>query len=413
MRLTAMKKKSTYVAFCMFYFLCLFTFFVPSAYSETEDATILSVLRDLEDAYKKGGMEAARIFSEKNGLKIKAGNKITVILVLKPMPLEEGYGMHYDSHFNKNRLYIYEVEDIMSSGNRLLTDLPIEMISKVANEIEGIQYVTLPDQRLIENIKDNEKYERERYSNVGCFEVSRFVIEQKKLINLGGCTEVEYNIDNERVYFVDISIHTKMDCPEGCITAHFKGIVENGKIIDFQDFDYLKQTVYPSANPICDWRQPYKLSLVKINNKYKWRADFDEIKSFKWKVGFYEYENKYCLLEGYALIGKDDYDLSNLKQKYSELNCNDQETANAMCVRKQVRSGGRCDNLQSKKNACLYFEADTEKKLEICNQIINDSELTDMCYYSLALKLKDPNICHMRSWSDWYSGNCERGVKGK
>lgn len=406
--IAALKKNLTSMAFYIFFLLYIL---VPSAYPGIEHPMIMPILKDLEDTYQKGGIEAAKSFSEKKGLKIKAGDKITVILVLKPIPLEEGYGMNYNSLFDKSRFYLYGVDDVKSSGNRLLTDLPINMINKLANEIEGIQYITLPDQRIIEKLRDNERFEKEGVGNGGCFEVSRFVIEQRKLTKFGRCMEVEYKIDNERIYFVDISIPTNMDCPEGCITVHFKGIVENGKIIDFQDFDYLKQTVPPSANPICDWGQPYRLSLVKINNQYKWRADFDEIKSFRWKVGFYEYENKYCLLKGYALIGKEDYDLSNLKEQYTNLNCDDQETADAMCLRKQVQGGGTCDNLQSKKNACLYFKANAEKKLEVCNLISNDSELTDMCYYSLALRLKDPNICHIRNWSEWYNNNCEKGIK--
>lgn len=383
---------------------------------KTSHPKVNSVLIELEDEYKKGGEEAAKAFAKKNDITIKEGNKIRVVLVIYPISAPENYLNHERGNrasFYRTFLFQYGVEDVKNSGNRLQVEIPIDMIKKIGDEIEGIQTINLPDKRIIEHIKNKPQYEQEGIGNNGCFEVSRYVIEQKKLTKFGPCVEEEYEIDGERVYFINISIPTKMDCPSGCITAHYMGIVENSKITDYPDIreDFLNQKIHSSINQICDVNQPHTKYLVKVNNQYKWKVEFDEVQSYKWQAGFYEFQNRYCILTGYSIIHENDYNLSNLEGKYTELNCDNQEIAKAICLKNLIIRGGSCDSIQRGKNACLYLKADAERKLEICDQIGGDEELIDTCYYSLAIRLKDPNVCHLRQLSTYYDNNCERRIK--
>lgn len=254
-------------------------------------------------------------------------------------------------------------------------------------------------------------------------EICEYVIDQKNLTNVTFCDTQEYFIEDEskKVYFLTIwyelckqPICTGRNlCPDIECRAFHTYILEDSTIIDFPEFreDMLGMTIRNQIGPNCiigndlsyyaKKGRDYYLDLVKVNDEYKW------------KVSFLKEGRPYCMLEGYALIDEDDYDFSGITAKNLEIDCNNKTVAEDMCLIKQGSQGGNCDSLKDLNNACLYMKADSEKKLEICNMINKDEELIDLCYYTLALKLKDINICYLRNWSDYYDLNCEELIKNE
>lgn len=90
----------------------------------------------LEEAKKKGAEEAAEKFAKENDLRIKGGNKVEVHLILSPDISAE--------QFDKAVLQSYGCEEIYGSGNSLYADVPINMIKKIGDEVEGIASMELP-----------------------------------------------------------------------------------------------------------------------------------------------------------------------------------------------------------------------------------------------------------------------------
>jgi len=242
-------------------------------------------------------------------------------------------------------------------------------------------------------------------------EICEYVINQKNLTNVTYCNTQEYFIEDEGkiVYFLTIWYELCKQplctegggCPDIQCSDFYTAIIEDSTIIDFSEFreDMLGMTIRNQIGPNC----------IIIDKDIDSYVPGGEKQNYKWKVFFINENMPYCVLEGYALIGEDSYDLSNVTAKNLEIDCDNENVAKDMCLIKQGSQGGNCDSLKDINNACLYLKADSEKSLETCNIISDDEELTDLCYYTLAIKLKDVSICHLRNWllGSYYSNNCE------
>lgn len=83
------------------------------------------------------GPEALETFAKKRVLRVKEDGRITVYIV-------SDIGKKAED-IDKEKLKSYGVEVIKSVGNTMKATLPIKMIRKVADEVEGISFIRLPD----------------------------------------------------------------------------------------------------------------------------------------------------------------------------------------------------------------------------------------------------------------------------
>ena len=94
------------------------------------------ILWELYEESRKG-VEAAKSFSKKRGLKIDEKNKITVFLIS-----EEGKTV---AAIDRNSIRAYGGE-IIKSGNKVMkARIPINMIENIAKNVKGFSFITLPD----------------------------------------------------------------------------------------------------------------------------------------------------------------------------------------------------------------------------------------------------------------------------
>jgi hypothetical protein len=232
-----------------------------------------------------------------------------------------------------------------------------------------------------------------------CSTASNYVISQKKLDKVQQCVEKRYTVDKKDIYFVDITYGEPQDCPAGCIYQGYTGLVEGNKITDFPSvtLDLVNDSIATSKSEICSLQKLGDVTLVKVNDIYKWKIAVDQP------------DNTLCTLKGSILLGSDGmYDYSQIVDSTPALDCENPVTARAACMRKNAISGVSCDTEEQIKNACLYFKASSLSKLAICDQIVNNTDLTDLCYYSLAVKLHDRSICDKRTLGIYYKNNCEQ-----
>ena len=99
-----------------------------------------SILTNLETVYKEEGVEKAQQFASTKGVEIKKNGKISVCLVysqVNPFP--------DIIIFLKKTYQSYNIEFLSGVGNLIQADIPINMVSKIANEIDGIEAIRLPE----------------------------------------------------------------------------------------------------------------------------------------------------------------------------------------------------------------------------------------------------------------------------
>lgn len=97
-----------------------------------EDGTVIT---KSEDAYKKGGVAAVKSkFGHDRRVKIKEGNKIRVVIYLIPeSTLDKAKFEFLGATFGHVFDYVFEA------------DIPLDKIRKIADEVEGVQRIELPD----------------------------------------------------------------------------------------------------------------------------------------------------------------------------------------------------------------------------------------------------------------------------
>jgi subtilisin family serine protease len=93
-------------------------------------------LTDVEDAYKKNGLEAAIKIAKERHLDIK-NNKIRVHIVLQP-------GISAED-FDATLLESYGVVVDTRAGDILLADIPFDKLKEIADKVEGILYIRPPN----------------------------------------------------------------------------------------------------------------------------------------------------------------------------------------------------------------------------------------------------------------------------
>ncbi len=230
-----------------------------------------------------------------------------------------------------------------------------------------------------------------------CSQASKLAIEQRRLDEPRNCAERHYNDGGKRIVFTEISYGEPQDCPAGCFFAQYSGIVVDGKVVDFPSLrkDILETEIHNRIAQVCDLKQSYKTSIIRSGMDYKWRID---LKS----------SDQECSLDGFVLVDvNENYDFSQLISNTSKIDCNDSEVAKRICLQNQSVRSGSCEGDERVKNVCLYYRADSERMVSVCDEINSDEELIDLCYYTVAVKLKDPNICKLRDLSYYYKHNCE------
>lgn len=235
--------------------------------------------------------------------------------------------------------------------------------------------------------------------NNSCTAPSNFVISQKKLNKVQNCTEEKYTVDKKDVYFVGITYGEAQDCPAGCFYSGYTGLVEENNIIDFSavTLESVNNSITIAKSEICSVDNLRNVTLVREDGIYKWKVTIDQS------------GNTLCAVKGDIFIGADGVaDYSHIVDSTPALNCENPEEAHAACLRKNVISGVSCNTEQQNKNMCLYFKAKADSKLEICDQIVDDTDTTDLCYYAMAVKLHDRTICDKRNLGMYYKNNCEQ-----
>ena len=184
-------------------------------------------------------------------------------------------------------------------------------------------------------------------SNSGCTQISEFVIQQKNLTKIASCTEKEFAVNGQKVYFVNIGFGEPMDCPSGCIQASYSAIIENDKVIDFGSLreDFLDIAINTKTSKLCNSKQPNELTLIKDGEQYKW------------KISFNNEDSRLCQLSGYATVegGSESFDLTNLKAEVQELDCSNLETLEEICSN-IPDIATNCATDENKKEACLYLK---------------------------------------------------------
>ncbi len=237
-----------------------------------------------------------------------------------------------------------------------------------------------------------------------------YVIKTKNLPEVVSCQEETYQIDERKINFVSITYGAPQDCPAGCIYQHFSGVIDGWKIFELPELreDYLDLAIKQKISSTCRIKQPHQISVYKQNTEYKW------------KIMFTSFDSKTCILKGHLLARQDRnsydfslasqdryYDFSNIKGINLEINnCNDQNIAEAVCRSSRSIYESDCSTTQNQKNTCLYFQAESERKLDSCDKIVDNDKLIDSCYYNIAIILKDPKICDLRKLSTYYDNNC-------
>jgi len=97
---------------------------------------IESVLFELQEEYIKDRANAKK-FAKKRALKVKEKDKITVFLISEA-------GKTVDA-IDKKSLIKYGAEIIKSGDKVLQVDIPVNRIKKIADNVKGISFITLPD----------------------------------------------------------------------------------------------------------------------------------------------------------------------------------------------------------------------------------------------------------------------------
>jgi subtilisin family serine protease len=100
-------------------------------------------LLELKDKYKKG-QKIGSNFAKKRNIPVEDQNKITLFLVSEP-----------ETTLDESRLQVLGTKVIKKSGNLLKIQCPITAIETIADNVNGVQFIKLPD-RLLPSLVQSE-----------------------------------------------------------------------------------------------------------------------------------------------------------------------------------------------------------------------------------------------------------------
>jgi len=252
----------------------------------------------------------------------------------------------------------------------------------------------------------------------------KFVIEQKKLSDVHGCSEEKYTLeDGKEVAYIDVSYGPDIDWG---MPDSYTGIVEGDKAIDyFWDKrgadDILRghgDFCVPSMNNL-DKRNDVTIGLARSSNKiypYQLKIEFRNFHAaIPWKKDNAAIPIPDCILNGTLYIhaygyGQATGDDSQLKYSYnnvpSQQDCensalNSQDRGTCYYIRAVVSGDiSLCkyagDTGLESSNLCYLFLAVQKKSPELCSSI-SDDHIQSWCYGDVASVLQDSEICKLAS----------------
>jgi len=232
---------------------------------------------------------------------------------------------------------------------------------------------------------------------VSCTGSARAAIEAKNLQDIHFCNVENFDIEGEEFDYMSISYGPGMDCPAGCIYAHYEGLVDSeGKVYDFYALPNPFYALVSKYGTVCasfDYGKNdlphYQRRIIRDGKTFHWQLVFQNLDAKQTRKDSGYYADYQCIING-----KLDF-LSSSSNYFDD---------SQLTVRPLYPD---CLTLtdNQKRGLCLLEDARIKQDVSLCIKYVS----ADSCYSAVALSALDESLCK-NIGDDYTRGRCYLGI---